>query len=99
MMDIFNEYILSPAIDNEWLKPWKGYLQSRFDKDFVEKARKDPRIVREWVNANIIINKTANYGSAPLTPIGTYELKVADPHSRDLLYVSILRSYWYSVTS
>jgi hypothetical protein len=92
-LDIFNEYILSPRIDNEWLKPWKGYMQSRFDKDFVEKARKDPRIVREWVNAYIIINTTSNYGRAPLTPIGSYELKVADPHSRDLLYVSILRSF------
>ncbi|MEI6899057.1 MAG: transglutaminase-like domain-containing protein, partial [Bacteroidota bacterium] len=60
---------------------------------FIEKARNDPEEVGKWIKANITIDKNANYGRAPLTPRGVYDLKVSDPHSRDILFVAICRSF------
>jgi hypothetical protein len=42
---------------------------------------------------NVVLNRTANYSRAPLTPIGVYELKVADGHSINIFFVAICRSF------
>ncbi|MCX6282839.1 MAG: transglutaminase-like domain-containing protein, partial [Bacteroidetes bacterium] len=90
--DIFNKYLLNPRVDNEWLKPYKSYLFKCFDGSFRAKAAAEPRLLAEWVKTNILIDNKANYGRAPLSPIGVYELKVADPHSRDIFFVAACRS-------
>jgi len=90
--EIFYKYLLNPRVDNEWLKPYKTYLQKGFDKNFSSRALADPGIIEGWVKSNIHIDKKANYGRAPLSPIGVYELKVSDPHSRDIFYVAVCRS-------
>jgi len=90
--EIFSKYVLNPRVDNEWLRPYKAYLQQRFDISFRARATSDPGIISAWVRSNILIDKMANYGRAPLTPIGVYELKVSDPHSRDIFYVALCRS-------
>ncbi|MEI8005234.1 MAG: transglutaminase-like domain-containing protein [Bacteroidota bacterium] len=90
--EIFYKYLLNPRVDNELLKPYKEYLQNSFDKSFSSRAAADPGIIDGWVRTNILIDKKANYGRAPLTPVGVYELKVADPHSRDIFYIALCRS-------
>ena len=87
------KYILNPRIDNEYLKPWRAYLTGRFDKSFADEARKNPAKVKEWINAYVIPNTEANYGRSPITPVGVYELKVADPHSRDMLFVALCGTF------
>jgi hypothetical protein len=87
------QYLLSPRIDNEWLRPYKHYFQEKFDKAFSDGAREDISTLVAWINKNITVHSTANYGRAPLTPIGSYELKVTDPHSRDILFVALCRSF------
>ena len=39
--EIFNVYILSPRVDNEWLKPFKAFFREQTDRSFVEKIRKN----------------------------------------------------------
>lgn len=90
---MFAEYILNPRFDNEYLKPWKQYFQEQFDKPFIESGRNDPTKIYEWVKENITIDNTANYGRAPLTPVGVYELRVADKPSRNMLFTAICRSF------
>jgi len=90
---VFSQYILSPRIDNEYLKPFKEYFRNNFSKPFIEKARKDPQTIVEWIKANITIDKDANYSKAPITPVGVYELKVSDDHSRDIFFVAVCRSF------
>ena len=89
---IFNKYLLNPRVDNEGLRPYKSFLQMKFDKNFRERALYNPDTLIKWVKANIITDLKANYGRAPLTPIGVYELKVSDPHSRDIFFVALCRS-------
>ncbi|MFZ4521495.1 MAG: transglutaminase domain-containing protein [Bacteroidales bacterium] len=89
----FNKYILSPRVDNEFLKPFKQVFQSGFDVAFITGSRNNPLMIADWIRANITLNKVANYGRAPITPVGVYELKVADGHSIDILFVAICRSF------
>ena len=90
--EIFFKYLLNPRIDNEWLKPYKSFLQKKFVASFRTEAAARPEIIAEWVKKNILTDNKANYGRAPLTPIGVYELKVSDPHSRDIFFVAVCRS-------
>jgi len=90
---MFYDYILSPRVDNEFLKPYKEFFQQKFDKDFILKGRKDPEVIVKWIKESIHMDENANYARAPITPRGVYELKVADPHSRDIFFVSVCRSF------
>ena len=91
--EIFNAYILSPRVDNEWLKPFKAFFREKTDRLFVEKIRRNPDSLVVWIKTNIISDNTANWGRAPLTPTGSFEMKVTDGHSRDILFVAICRSF------
>lgn len=90
---ILNSCILSPRIDVENLRPYKSYFQQRFDKSFVQDARKDPATIIGWIRSYIVPSNNANYSRSPLSPIGTYELKVADRISRNILFVALCRSF------
>jgi transglutaminase-like putative cysteine protease len=90
---MFAEYILNPRFDNEFLKPFKQYFQEKFGKKFIEEARKDPVKIYDWVKENIAIDNTTNYGRAPLTPAGVYELRVADNSSRNMFFTALCRSF------
>ncbi len=85
-------YVLSPRIDNEFLRPGKKLFRDSFDRAFREKARNDPGEVAAWIGSHLTLNNAANYGRAPLTPAGAFGLRVTDSHSADILFVSICRS-------
>jgi hypothetical protein len=90
---IFSAFILSPRVDNEYLKPFKEFFQEKFVKDFILNGRKNPETIVKWVKGSIAIDEDANYARAPITPRGVYELKVADLHSRDIFFVAVCRSF------
>ena len=88
-----SQYIMSPRVDNEFLKPFRQFFQAEFDSIFIDGSRKDPLRVAGWIRENIKVNNTGNYSRAPITPVGVYELKVADGHSADICFVAICRSF------
>lgn len=90
---IIEPYILNPRVDNEWLKPYKGRFLKQFGSSSVQGFRANPETLVNWIKENIAVNRDANYGRAPLTPVGSLELKVTDPHSRDILFVALCRSF------
>ena len=85
--------MLSPRVDNEFLKPFRRFFLERFDTDFIGASRKDPYKIAEWIRKEVVINSTANYSRAPLTPVGVFELRVADAHSADICFIAICRSF------
>lgn len=89
---IFYPYVLAPRVDNEWLKPYREFFLPKLDPDLIRAARTAPDSLVSWVLANIAIDKTANWGRAPLTPAGSFELRLADDHSRDILFVALCRT-------
>lgn len=90
---LFRDYILAPRIAYELLTPYKSFIRTYFDADFVAKAQADPLSVMQWINEHISLNTIANYYHVPITPIGTLKLGSADAHSRNILFVAICRSF------
>jgi transglutaminase-like putative cysteine protease len=90
--EMFVKYILNPRIDNEWVRPWRNLFVSGFDESFKKKALADPAAIVEYVNSGVKPDKVSNYSRAPITPVGVYGLKLADPHSRDIFFVALCRS-------
>ena len=86
-------YTMNPRVDNEWLKPYHSYLREKFSNRFIADARLNPETVSDWIKLNIKVDKKANYSKSPITPVGVYELTMADPHSRDIFFVALCRSF------
>lgn len=90
--EIFKEGVLSPRILNELIRPWRSFLQGKFDQDFATKAQSDISVITGWIKDSITLNKTQNYMGCPISPIGVYELRTADERSRNILFVALCRS-------
>ncbi len=91
--DIFWEYILSPRVDNELLTPFKKLIREKTGTASIRNFRQNPEELVAWIRSAITCDNTANWGRAPLSPAGAFELKVADGHSRDILFVAMCRSF------
>jgi hypothetical protein len=89
----FGRYVLSPRVDNEFLRPFRQFFLSKFNSPFIDSARKNPLHIAGWMRKNIIVNNKGNYSRAPVTPIGVIELGVADGHSVDICFVAMCRSF------
>ena len=85
--------MLSPRIDLEILSPWRNFLIKSLGNEIAAATQKDVTILIDWIKTNIRIDEVANkHSRAPLTPIGVYNLRVADPLSRDIFFVATCRT-------
>ena len=92
--ELFVPYVLSPRIALENLSPWRSFLAKTFGEEMAQSTRNDISVLTNWIRENIRINTKANLHSrAPLTPIGVYNLRVADPESRDIFFVAVCRTF------
>ncbi|HAQ21679.1 MAG TPA: hypothetical protein DCR40_20980 [Prolixibacteraceae bacterium] len=92
--ELFTKYILSPRIALENLSSWRSFLAKSFSPEMAVSARNDILVLTNWIRENIRINTDANkHSRAPLSPIGVYNLRVADPLSRDIFFVAACRTF------
>ncbi len=92
--ELFAKYVLSPRIGMENLSSWRSFLNKSFDDQMVQATRNDISALTGWIRNNITINNSANkHSRAPLTPVGVYNLRVADPVSRDIFFVASCRTF------
>ncbi len=89
--DIFTSSILSPRISTEMIRPWRSYLIKAFGPTL--SGIDIPSLIVKWINDSIEITDNENYVNCPITPIGVYELRVADKHSRNIFFVALCRSF------
>ncbi len=89
---LFVEAVLSPRIAHELLRPWRGRLQRELGRPFLDRVREDPSVAVAWVRRSILIDDEANYYRTPTSPVGVYEIRVADPLSRDIFFVALCRA-------
>jgi len=91
---LYKKYVLAPRIDLELLSPWRSFLLKNLGKEMANASRKDIAVLTNWIKTNIQIDPIANkHSRAPLTPIGVYSIRVADPLSRDLFFVAACRTF------
>jgi len=88
----YAQYILSPRIALELIRPWRGFFRKELTEEFMNQSRSDIQYVINYVRDNISIDNDQNYFKCPISPQGVYELKVADKQSRDIFFVALCRS-------
>jgi len=92
--ELFIKYVLAPRIALENLSAWRSFLATSFGPETANSARNDISALTNWIRENIRVNTVANkHSRAPLTPVGVYKLRVADPLSRDIFFVAACRTF------
>jgi hypothetical protein len=92
--ELFRRYVLSPRIALENLSPWRSFLSASFGVEMGQSVRNDVSVLINWIRENIKIDIVANkHSRAPLTPVGVYNLRVADSASRDIFFVAACRTF------
>jgi hypothetical protein len=92
--ELYTKYVLGPRIALENLSPWRSFLATSFGVEMAQSSRNEISVLTNWIRENIRINTVANkHSRAPLTPIGVYKLRVADPLSRDIFFVAVCRTF------
>ncbi len=89
---VYENYLLNPRVRNEALAPWRRLLQEGMGREMERTAVATPGMLAAWVEKNIRLEESANYYGVPLTPRGVWELRAADPISRDIFLVALCRS-------
>lgn len=88
---IYEEYVLSPHIDNELLTPFRSSLKKLPDI-MSGKFASDLSTITEWIDTAIIVTDTENYYATPVVPAGVEKMRMADRHSRDIFFVALCRT-------
>ncbi len=82
--EVYQKGILPARISNELVRPYRKELAS-----FKEMT---PDAIRQWTLDNITVDDTGNYYNCPVSPVGVYQLRHADAHSRDIFFVAACRA-------
>ena len=90
--DWFYRYVVNPRISNEMLTPFRSFFKSVIPASEAEHYKANPEEWVEWCRKNITVDDTWNPLSLCMSPKGVWEMRVADPHSRDIFFVAAARS-------
>ncbi|MDR3046060.1 MAG: transglutaminase-like domain-containing protein, partial [Bacteroidales bacterium] len=88
--EVYLKGIISPRIANEGIRPWRNYLAAKLPADL--NHYNSATAIAQWMEQHITIDGEANYFNCPISPIGVYELRIADRHSADIFFVAACRS-------
>jgi len=88
-----NADLLNPRVANEMLVAYKKFLIYNFGQAFIDEMRASPKNLIEWIRQEIRISPDENYYNTPLTPVGVYNLRVADEDSRKIFTVACYRTF------
>ena len=90
--DWFYNYVVNPRISNEMLTPFRSFFKSVIPVSEAEHYKANPEEWVEWCRKNITVDDTWNPLSLCMSPKGVWEMRVADPHSRDIFFVAAARA-------
>ena len=101
LWDSYNatESILSPRIESEFLSPYKGWFLQNVPADLQEAFRGggDPgqgaRAILGWIRDNVTVDEDPLFWDIPISPVGVWKSRVANPRSRDLLAIALGRTF------
>ncbi len=81
----FEKGLLPARISNEMVRSYREELGKVFRGYTVDSLRR-------WTEQNIAVDDTGNYYRCPISPVGVYKLRHADPHSRDIFFIAACRA-------
>ena len=82
--DVYKKGIMPARISNEMVRPYRKEL------DAFKGMTADE--IRQWTLDSIAVDETSNYYNCPISPVGVYKIRHADPHSRDIFFVAACRA-------
>ena len=88
----YRNYILNPRVSNEMITPYKAFFKEQFNYDERRFFAGDPQRWVKWCRENIKVDGSWNPLSLCMSPKGVWEMRIADPHSRDIFFVSGARA-------
>ncbi|MBO7290022.1 MAG: transglutaminase domain-containing protein, partial [Bacteroidaceae bacterium] len=88
----YRKYILNPRVSNEMLTQYKGFFKKQFNYDERRFFAGDPQRWVKWCRDSIRVDGSWNPLSLCMSPRGVWDMRVADPHSRDIFFVSGARA-------
>lgn len=90
--EVFVPYILRPRVHYEMITPYRTFFQQAFTSDEVALFRKDPTKLVQFIDETWDIWTDLPNLKGKGTAVGTFELRVGDRSSLDIMFVSICRS-------
>lgn len=90
--EIYDNYILNPRIDTEFIREWRSSLISGFSKDTLTIFRNNPEKITEWISRSIGLIENENPQNLKLSPLGVWKGRKADKTGRNIFYVALARS-------
>ncbi|MBT5428229.1 MAG: transglutaminase domain-containing protein [Bacteroidetes bacterium] len=93
--ELFENYLLNPRVATEMLIAYRDFLLNAFSNEELNLFRENPAELVEWIKNTISIANEENYYETPITPVGVFELKVADEFSTKIFAVAALRTLGY----
>jgi len=101
LWDSYNarESILPPRIESEFLSPYKGWFLENVPAALQEEFRgggdpgKGARAILAWIRDNITVDEDPLFWDIPVSPVGVWEARVANPRSRDNLAIALGRTF------
>ena len=88
----FYKYVVNPRVSNEMLTPYRSFFKGVIPAEEADRYKETPELWVEWCRKNIKIDATWNPLSLCMSPKGVWDMRIADPHSRDIFFVSAARS-------
>jgi transglutaminase-like putative cysteine protease len=89
--DLYNDYVLSPRVDVEFLSEYRAYFMDKYKKQ-ADKFRKNPALLVNEVAKNITIVPDWYPPTVRMSPVNVDKSKVTNASSRNVYFVAIARS-------
>ena len=91
--DVFTGYVLCPRVSFEMLVPYRRYFQEAFSEADIRKMKENPAVIAEMIDRDWQMREDLPNLKGKGHPVGTFELKVGDRASLDILFVALCRSF------
>ena len=95
LWDSYNatESLLPVRIESEFLSPYKGWFLENVPADLQQQFRGNAQAILDWVNAHITVDEDPLFWDIPMSPVGVWKARLANPRSRDLLAIALGRTF------
>ncbi len=90
--ELYRQYVINPRVELEGLTPFTEEFLADLTPEEAEAYRQDPRKWVEWTATNIAIDSVWNPTKLRVHPDAVWKAKIADPHSRNIFFVSSARA-------
>lgn len=91
--ELFVSYVMCPRVWFEMLSPYRKALQARFTEAEAACYQADPSRVVRLLNEGWELHEVPGNLRGKAGPLGTFQLRIGDKASLDILFVALCRSF------